>query len=73
MRNEKIGYKIREHTLQRTPYLIVIGDREVETETVSVRHQDGRDLGNHSIEGLISLIQEDIAKLGRTSVEELTD
>lgn len=73
LRNEKIGYKIREHTLQRTPYLIVIGDREVETETVSVRHQDGRDLGNHSVEGLISLIQEDIAKLGRTSVEELTD
>ena len=73
LRNEKIGYKIREHTLQRTPYLIVIGDREVETETVSVRHQDGRDLGNHSIEGLISLIQEDIAKLGQTSVEELTD
>lgn len=73
LRNEKIGFKIREHTLQRTPYLIVIGDREVETETVSVRHQDGRDLGNHSIGGLISLIEQDIEKLGRTSVEELTD
>ncbi len=73
LRNEKIGFKIREHTIQRTPYLVIIGDREIETETVSVRHRDGRDLGNHAIEGLLALIQADVARRGRTSVEELTD
>ena len=50
LRNEKIGFKIREHTLQRVPYLLVVGDRESETGTVAVRALDGRDLGSMSIE-----------------------
>ncbi len=49
LRNEKIGFKIREHTLQRVPYLLVLGDREVENQTLSVRTRHGADLGNMSI------------------------
>lgn len=45
LRNEKIGFKIREHTLQRVPYLLVVGDREVETQSVAVRTRSGKDLG----------------------------
>lgn len=45
LRNEKIGYKIREHTLQRIPYLIVVGDKEVQEHCLSVRYRDGSDLG----------------------------
>lgn len=46
LRNEKIGYKIREHTLQRVPYLLVVGDREKEQATVAVRTRGGEDLGS---------------------------
>ena len=49
LRNEKIGFKIREHTLQRIPYLLIVGDREVETNTISVRAQGGENLGTMSI------------------------
>jgi threonyl-tRNA synthetase len=49
LRNEKIGFKIREHTLQRVPYLLVVGDREKEQGVVSVRTRAGEDLGNMSI------------------------
>ncbi len=56
-RNEKIGFKIREQTLQRIPYLIVIGDREVESETLSVRSQAGKDLGTFTCEQITALIQ----------------
>lgn len=45
LRNEKIGYKIREHTLHRIPYLLVVGDREVDSHTVAVRTREGQDLG----------------------------
>ncbi|MGA7979849.1 MAG: threonine--tRNA ligase [Chromatiaceae bacterium] len=45
LRNEKIGFKIREHTLQRVPYLLVVGDREVERRTLAVRDRKGQDLG----------------------------
>ena len=48
MRNEKIGYKIREHTLQRVPYLLVVGDREKENGMVAVRTRGGEDLGSMS-------------------------
>jgi len=57
LRNEKIGFKIREHTLQRIPYLLVAGDREVETETVSVRQRNGDDLGSMSVEAVAELLQ----------------
>jgi threonyl-tRNA synthetase len=50
LRNEKIGYKIREHTLQRVPYLLVIGDREKENGAVAVRTRSGEDLGTMSIQ-----------------------
>ncbi|MEO0423326.1 MAG: threonine--tRNA ligase [Pseudomonadota bacterium] len=50
LRNEKIGFKIREHTLQRVPYLLVIGDREVETRSLSVRTRAGKDLGSLSVD-----------------------
>ncbi|WP_434734775.1 His/Gly/Thr/Pro-type tRNA ligase C-terminal domain-containing protein [Chiayiivirga sp.] len=48
LRNEKIGYKIREHTLQRVPYLVVVGDREKENGAVAVRARSGEDLGSMS-------------------------
>ncbi len=49
LRNEKIGYKIREHTLEKVPYLLVVGDREKETGAVSVRVRSGEDLGSMSV------------------------
>jgi threonyl-tRNA synthetase len=49
LRNEKIGYKIREHTLQRVPYLLVVGDREKEHGAVAVRTRSGEDMGSMSV------------------------
>ncbi|MEO8673220.1 MAG: threonine--tRNA ligase [Tahibacter sp.] len=49
LRNEKIGYKIREHTLQKVPYLLVVGDRERDSGTISVRGRAGEDIGNMSV------------------------
>jgi threonyl-tRNA synthetase len=66
LRNEKIGFKIREHTIEHVPYLLVVGDREVESRTVSVRTQDGADLGTMSVEKCIDFIQAEVAKRGRT-------
>jgi threonyl-tRNA synthetase len=70
LRNEKIGFKIREHTIQRVPYLLIIGDRETEAGTVAVRTRDGRDLGSHELEQLTRALQEEIASRGRTVLEE---
>lgn len=70
LRNEKIGFKIREHTLQYVPYLLVVGDREVETRTVSVRTQQGRDLGSLSIEACRELLIHAIAERSRPSQYE---
>lgn len=50
LRNEKIGYKIREHTLARVPYLLVIGDKELENRSVSVRMRDGQELGSMTLD-----------------------
>ncbi len=61
LRNEKIGFKIREHTLQRIPYLLVAGDREVENEQVAVRTRTGDDIGVLSIDEFISNIKAEIA------------
>jgi threonyl-tRNA synthetase len=66
LRNEKIGFKIREHTLEHVPYLLVVGDREVESGTVSVRTLDGTDLGSMAIEKYVELIKSEIARRGRT-------
>ena len=57
LRNEKIGYKIREHTMLRTPYLLVIGDKELENGKISVRTRFGDDLGEMSIENFIKMIE----------------
>jgi len=67
LRNEKIGFKIREHTLQCVPYLLVIGDREVETRTISVRTQQGVDMGSMPLNELPGLINKAIAQRGRTT------
>ncbi|ABM61215.1 threonine--tRNA ligase [Halorhodospira halophila] len=61
LRNEKIGYKIREHTLQKVPYMLVLGDRELESGTVAVRHRDGTDLGSMELEELVARLSNDIA------------
>ena len=58
LRNEKVGFKIREHTLQRIPYMIVVGDREVENEAVAVRDLGGKDLGSMSIDEFVHLVQQ---------------
>ena len=66
LRNEKIGFKIREHTLEHVPYLLVAGDREVESGSVSVRTQDGKDLGVMPVAKFIELMDAEIARRGRT-------
>jgi len=65
LRNEKIGFKIREHTLQRVPYLLVVGDREVESNTVAVRTRGGKDLGSMRLQALEERLNADIASRGR--------
>ncbi len=58
LRNEKIGFKIREHTLQRIPYLLVVGDREMENHSVAVRSLGGEDLGAMQIDDYVKLVCE---------------
>jgi threonyl-tRNA synthetase len=65
LRNEKIGFKIREHTIQRVPYLIVIGDKEVENGTVAVRTREGEDLGVMTYDEFSELLRTDVARKGR--------
>jgi threonyl-tRNA synthetase len=60
LRNEKIGFKIREHTLQKVPYLLVVGDREVEDRSVAVRTRDGKDLGTLSLDKLAEHLNEQV-------------
>jgi threonyl-tRNA synthetase len=67
LRNEKIGFKIREHTLQRVPYLIVVGDREVEQQTVAVRTRQGEDLGSMPLAEFKALLQNAVNEYGRAS------
>jgi len=66
LRNEKVGFKIREHTLQRVPYILVVGDQEMENGTVNVRARGGDNLGSFSLEELVDLFTRDISNLGRT-------
>ena len=67
LRNEKINYKIREHTLQRVPFMLVAGDREKAASSVSVRQRDGKDLGVMSVDDLITHLQQ----LNSTKAQEL--
>ena len=69
LRNEKIGFKIRERTLERIPYLLVLGDREVEEGTVNVRTRSGTNLGTMSIDAFVDLVKAAVAERGRYIVE----
>ena len=62
LRNEKIGFKIREHTLQRTPYLLVVGDREMENRSVAVRTRGGEDLGSIALDQLIERFDDEVTR-----------
>ena len=59
LRNEKIGFKIREHSMQRYPYILVAGDREMDNNEISVRQRGGKDLGSMPLEALIKLINQE--------------
>jgi len=61
LRNEKIGFKIREHSMQRVPYLLIIGDKELEDQTIAVRSQKGDDLGSLPLADLTSMLDKQIA------------
>jgi threonyl-tRNA synthetase len=63
LRNEKVGFKIREHTLQAVPYLLVIGDREMANGEVAVRTQGGEDLGTMSVDAFAEHVQQAVAEL----------
>jgi threonyl-tRNA synthetase len=68
LRNEKIGYKIRQHTLSRVPYLLVVGDREVEEGAVAVRTREGEDLGTMPVADFASRLSADLSRRGAQSV-----
>jgi len=70
LRNEKIGYKIRQHTLQRIPYMLVIGERELESGAVAVRTRDGKDLGSWPLEAVAAGLADEDASRGRLFLEE---
>jgi len=65
LRNEKIGFKIRERTLQKVPYLLVVGDKEVESGTVAVRTRSGEDLGTMTVDALIEQLVQETERKGR--------
>lgn len=67
LRNEKIGFKIREHTIQRIPYLLVAGDKEVETGTLAVRDRSGKDLGVLPLDAFVNLLEQDVSRFGRNA------
>lgn len=68
LRNEKIGFKIREHTLKRVPYLLVVGDKEVESGEVAVRTRRGEDLGKFKVEDFVATLQKEV---GQRSIKSL--
>ncbi len=70
LRNEKVGFKIREHTLQRVPYLLVAGDRESGSNTLAVRSRSGKDLGSMGLETLAAKLAEEVASRGRVRLTE---
>lgn len=68
MRNEKIGFKIREHTLQKVPYLLVVGDKEVEADSVAVRTRSGENLGTMTVDEFIERFNAERAALATSSI-----
>jgi threonyl-tRNA synthetase len=69
LRNEKVGFKIRAHTLQRIPYLLVAGDREAGSNSLAVRTRNGKDLGAMALETVASKLADEVASRGRTVLE----
>jgi threonyl-tRNA synthetase len=69
LRNEKVGFKIREHTLQRIPYLLVAGDREAGSNTLAVRTRSGKDLGAQSLDAVAEKLAREVASRGRIILE----
>ncbi|MCE9678495.1 threonine--tRNA ligase [Shewanella sp. AS1] len=70
LRNEKIGFKIREHTLRRVPYLLVVGDQEMENREVAVRTRDGVDLGKMKIDDFAASVKQQISLRSLNLLEE---
>ena len=70
LRNEKVGFKIREHTLQRVPYLLVAGDKEVAANLLSVRTRSGKDLGTMSLETFSERLRIEAESRGRRTLED---
>jgi threonyl-tRNA synthetase len=70
LRNEKIGFKIRQHTLGKVPYLLVVGDREVENETIAVRTRSGEDLGSMPVDEFAQHLAADVGRRGRTENQQ---
>ncbi|MDU2432861.1 MAG: threonine--tRNA ligase [Klebsiella sp.] len=70
LRNEKIGFKIREHTLRRVPYMLVCGDKEVEAGKVAVRTRRGKDLGSMDVSEVIAKLQQEIRSRSLQQLEE---
>ncbi|MEC7605666.1 MAG: threonine--tRNA ligase [Pseudomonadota bacterium] len=66
LRNEKIGFKIRELTIQKIPYLLIVGDKEVASRKVAVRTREGTDLGAMSLDAFCGHLQRDVSNYGRT-------
>jgi threonyl-tRNA synthetase len=67
LRNEKISYKIREHSLQKLPYQVIVGDQEVAAKKVAVRTRKGEDLGQMSLADFVSRLSAELARLGRAA------
>ena len=65
--NEKISYKIREHSLQKLPYQIIVGDKEMAAQKVAVRSRKGEDLGQMPLEAFVSRIREETGRMGRAA------
>ncbi|HEY1283553.1 MAG TPA: threonine--tRNA ligase, partial [Steroidobacteraceae bacterium] len=70
LRNEKVGFKIREHTLRRVPYLLVAGDKEVAANLLSVRTRSGKDLGTMSLETFVERLKIELESRGRRTLED---
>jgi threonyl-tRNA synthetase len=70
LRNEKVGFKIREHTLQRVPFLLVAGDKEVAANLLSVRTRSGKDLGTMSAETFMERLRVELESRGRQKWED---
>jgi threonyl-tRNA synthetase len=70
LRNEKVGFKIRDHTLQRVPYLLVAGDKEVAANLISVRSRGGKDLGAMTPQTFVERLRDEIDSHGRRTLED---